>query len=464
MWSAVEQALRQQISRGRTGERLPSMRELQSRFAVSPVTVNRVIRQLVLEGLATTRPGDGTFIAGPRATGMSDGQTEWQRRVLGRTFPAASGLDHLVARRQQGVIDLRTAFPDPSLQCQPLLAKAARRVAGDSTSWDRCSPKGSESLRSLFAAELGTAFSADDVIVTSGAQAALDTICRTIGAPGDVILTEDPCYPGLKAAAANAGLRLIGVSTDRDGIVPAALEAALRKHRARLVAVQPRYANPTGSVLATDRRAAVIALAEGYGCFVVEDDWVRDLDLDGPTGPPLIGDDQHGHIIYVRSISKASAPGVRIAAMVARGPVFEHLATTRLSTDFFTSPVTQAVALQLLSSPSWQRHLAELRVALRLRRDTLCDAVVAHAPGVTIRRPAGGVAVCAELPSSVDEAALVAACAARGVLVSAGSDYRVSEPGPAFVRLAFPRDEIDSLSLAAERFGRALDDVTDRVR
>lgn len=454
--NSVDAFLRRVCAKGQAGERLPSVRDLQQRFSVSPITVQRVVRQLVMEGRVVTRPGDGTFIARPGIADLGSVDHSWQTVVLGRSPAMPDGLEHLTHERTSGTIALDNAFPDPSLQSHELLAKAAARCARRPDAWDRCPPQGIPLLREVFAAELGAPFTAADVLITPGAQAALDSIFRVLARPGDPIVLEDPCYPGAVVAATLSGLAPTPVPTDEHGVLPDALAEVLARSGARLVVLQPRHANPTGSVLSADRRAAVLAVAQEFGCFVVEDDWVRDLDLDGPTGPPLIADDQHGHVISIRSLSKASAPGLRIAAVTARGPALARLVSARLAADFFAAPLLQATAAELLMAPGWQRHLLSLQAALVERRDTLVGALAEHAPTLACTAPRGGVALWVQLPAGVDEAALALECADRGVRVAVGSTYELTASGTGHLRLAYGTDEPATLATAAERIGAAV--------
>jgi len=462
--NSMDTFLRHACSTGRPGDRLPSVRDLQQRFSVSPVTVQRVVRQLVMEGRAITRPGDGTFITRPAISDAGDVDHSWQIAVLGRSPQVAAGLEHLAHERSSGTIALDNAFPDPTLQAHELLAKATVRCARRPDAWDRCPPQGIPLLREMFAAELGHPFTAADVLITPGAQAALDSIFRVLARPGDPVVLEDPCYPGAVVASTLCGLVPTPVPTDEHGILPDALADVLDRSGARLVVLQPRHSNPTGSVLSVERRAAVLAVAIEFGCFVVEDDWVRDLDLDGPTGPPLIADDQQGHVISIRSLSKAGAPGLRIAAVTARGPALARLVSARLAADFFVAPLQQITAAEVLAAPGWQRHLLTLRGALVERRDTLVSALAEHAPTLTSTPPRGGVALWVQLPPGIDEAILADECAARGVRVAVGATYRLTESSTGHLRLAFGKDDPGTLVTAAQRIGAALRTVSGTAR
>jgi DNA-binding transcriptional MocR family regulator len=199
----------------------------------------------------------------------------------------------------------------------------------------------------------------------------------------------------------------------------------------------------------------VLALARKFGTFVVEDDWVRDLDLepDRPSLPPLVVDDTHGHVLYLRSFSKASAPGIRIAAVVARGPAWSRLRAARLLTDFFASPLLQETMVEVLTSAAWPRHLKGLRAELRFRRDALVRALAEHSPSMVIEPPLGGVVAWARLPSGTDEVRFVDACRSRGVRVGAGRPFWLAEP------LSFAGADASTLTSAARRIGAALDET-----
>lgn len=458
--TAVDAYLRRLCDRGRTGDRLPAVRELQDRFSVSPVTVRSVVRRLVMEGRAVTRPGDGTFIARHVATNLPALDYTWQTVLLGRSTPIPDGLDHLANAPSPSTLALDNAFPDASLQAQDLLARSTTRVAKRTEAWDRCHPQGIDELRSVFAAEVGYPFTNDNVLITPGAQAALDSIFRTLARPGDAVVLEDPCYPGAIVAATLGGLIPAPVPTDDHGVLPVALAAVLQRTGARLVVLQPRHANPTGSILSAERRRDVLAIAAEFGCFIVEDDWVRDLDLDGPTGPPLLVDDTNGHVLYIRSLSKSAAPGVRVAAVIGRGPALARLTSARLAADFFVAPLLQAAAADLLLSSPWQRHLTTMRNALADRRNVLVDSLATYAPALTCRPPRGGVALWVALPPDVTDVALVAACAGRGVRIAPGRNFWLSEPTGSYVRMAFSSASSASLAIAAQRIGLALTETT----
>ncbi len=419
------------------GSRLPSYRELQQRYRLSPATVQRVLADLSRRGLVETRPGSGTYTAARRAA-TAPADVSWQTLALGTRSGLGPDLERLVEPPPADAIPMASGFLDERLQPLGLLAAAATRAARRPRAWNRLPAQGLPELRAHIAAETGAALTAQHVIVTPGGQAALSATFRHLAGPGDPIITESPTYVGALAAAKAAGLRLVPVPADRDGLPPDALADALSRTGAKLVYVQPRYSNPAGTVLARHRRQAVLDAVAAHGSFLIEDDWMRDFDLGTPSPPPLISMDDDGHVIYLRSLTKPVAPGLRVAGLAARGPALVRLRRGRISDDLFVAPVLQQIALDVLTAPGWPRHLGSLRRALRERRDALVGAIAAQLPGCELFViPAGGVHVWLRLPEHCSEPDVVARCAAAGLVAGPGRMSFPGEPPAPYLRLSY---------------------------
>jgi DNA-binding transcriptional MocR family regulator len=438
----------------RSGDRLPTTRSLVSRFQVSPITVQHALTRLTQEGLVLTRPGHGAFVAEWRArpVGVDHG---WQAVVLGPSPPVLDEFHHVFAPPRPGVVPLGSGYLDTEAQPFGALANAMARAARRPGAWDRLPTEGIEALRSWFARQLGDA-SADDVLIVPGGQAALSTIFRALAAPGAPVLVESPAHLGTLAALRAQGLRAVPVPTDRDGVRPDLLEAAFEASGARVFACQPTYANPTGATLSPDRRPAVLEVARQAGAFIVEDDAARDLAIEGTPPPPLAADDD-GHVVYVRSLTKPAAPGLRVAAVYARGPVSVRLRTEAVVGDLFVAGPVQEAALELVSSPAWARHLRTLRTILRSRRDVAVQALRDQLPQVTLDVvPKGGFVLWLRLPEGLDEVAFARACAERSVQVNPGRAWFPAEPEPGFVRLSYAAASADTIRLGIARMGELL--------
>ena len=451
----VIQDLRLAAAAGSPGDRLPSVRELMARHRASPVTVQRAVATLAAEGLVEPRPGRGTFVAArPQAQAAPD--LSWQAVALGAGAVEADALHELLAVPPAGAIPLSSGYLSLDLQPLALVGAALARAARRPGAWERGPVEGREELRGWFAREAGGSLRAHDVVVCSGGQPALATAFRALAAPGDHVLVEAPTYLGAIVAARAAGLRVVPVPSDADGVRPDLLAEAFARSRARLVYCQPLYANPHGSVLAADRRAAVLDAVAAAGAFLLEDDWARDLSTEADPPPPLAADDPDGHVVYVRSLTKSAAPGLRVAGIGARGAAGARLRAARIVDDFFVSGPLQEAALEVVFAPGWRRHRRRLRAELRTRRDALAAALRRHLPALApTTLPAGGLHLWVALPEGTDDVALANAAAAEGVVVYPGRPWFPADPPGPFLRLTFAAAAPDALDEGVRRLARA---------
>jgi DNA-binding transcriptional MocR family regulator len=452
----VIQDLRLLASRAEAGARLPSVRELTARHQASPVTVAEAIRHLVAQGVVETRAGRGTFVAARRPD-VSSWDLSWQTVALGARLPGEDEMQALLALPPTGAIALSGGYLSADLQPTAALGAALARAARQPASWQRGPAEGREDLRDWFAREAGGGLRAGDMVICSGGQAALSSAFRALAAPGDTVLVESPTYLGALAAARAAGLRVVPVPADPDGVRPEHLSAAFARTGARLFYCQPLYANPSGATLAAGRRAGVTAAVREAGAFLIEDDYARDLAIDGAAPRPLVSDDGDGHVVYLRSLTKSAAPGLRVAAIGARGPAGARLRAARLLDDFFVAGPLQQATLELVTSPAWARHRRSLRAALETRRAALLTALRRHLPDlVPPAVPRGGLHLWARLPEGFDDVAVAAAAASEGVIVFPGRPWFAAEAPAAHLRLTYAAAPPEEMDEAVQRLARAM--------
>ncbi|MFF3578957.1 aminotransferase-like domain-containing protein [Streptomyces mirabilis] len=440
--------LRQELNRYSPGGKLPSSRALVERFRVSPVTVSRALAQLAAEGLVVTRPGAGAFRAHPRTWAASAGDTSWQEVTLSadaatelvpRTVDASGVLASLAAP-PPGVVEFNGGYLHPSLQPERAMGAALSRAGRRPGAWSRPPMEGLPELREWFARGIGGAITAAEVLVTAGGQSALTTALKALAPPGAPVLVESPTYPGMLAIARAAGLRPVPVPVDADGVKPDLLADAFRATGARVFVCQPLFQNPTGAVLAPERRAEVVRIAREAGAFVIEDDFVRRLVHEdaGPLPRPLAAEDPDGVVVHVSSLTKATSPSFRVSALAARGPVLERLRAIQVVDTFFVPRPLQEAALELVGSPAWPRHLRAVSAELRNRRDTMTTALRLTLPELALPHiPSGGYHLWLRLPDGTDESALVFAALREGVAVAPGRPYFSAEPPAGHLRLSF---------------------------
>jgi DNA-binding transcriptional MocR family regulator len=453
----VTQALRAAAAALAPGDRLPSVRDLMAAHRASPLTVQRAIGRLAGEGLVEPRPGRGTFVAARPAVAAANPDLSWQSVTLGARAVEEAALQELLALPPPGAIPLSSGYIEPDLQPLQALGAALGRAARRAGAWDRGPVEGRDELRAWFAREAGGPMRAHDMVVCPGGQAAMATAFRALASPGETILVESPTYVGAIAAARAAGVRVVPVAADAGGVRPDLLADALRRTGARVFYCQPLFANPSGATLAADRREPVLDAVAAAGAFLIEDDWARDLAIDADPPPPLAAADRDGHVVYLRSLTKSAAPGLRVAAVGARGAAGARLRAVRIVDDLFVAGPLQEAALELLAAPAWRRHLRRLRGLLRERRDALAAALERHVPELRVAgRPAGGLHLWAALPDGADDVALAAAAAARDVVVYPGRPWFPGEPPGPFLRLTFAGAPPEALEEGVRRLAGAV--------
>ena len=455
----VTQHLRQLIDAAQPGARLPSVRDLMRELGVSPVTVQRAIDILVQSGLIEARPGQGTFVRERTRATESEAPPDfgWQSLALGSPRTRADGLMSLLRMPKADVMALNLGYlPEETLPLTLLSAAGARALRRPGV-WARGPIEGLEALRAWFAAETGHAYTAAEVTICPGTQAANTAAFRALAQPGDPVIVESPTYTGAIATAASAGLRLVPVATDEHGVRPDLLEQAFARTGARLFYCQPTFANPTGTVLSPARREAVLDIVSRAGAFLIEDDWARDFALDGEPPPPLASTDRNGHVVYIRSLTKCAAPGLRIGAICARGAALERLRMARMTDDFSVPGLMQETALQLVTAPSWPKHLKALRAELKLRRDLLAMAIRTELPDCTLTHfPAGGLHFWIALPPDRSDADIARRAAAEDVLVGSGRFWFPAEATAPHLRLSFAGAKPEWIPEAIQRLGRVI--------
>ena len=458
-------ALRGWLATAPPGARLPSTRALVAQHRVSPVTVQKALRDLARQGLVEARPGVGTFARAVRTARPVD--YGWQTAALRAPRSRRGALPAALRTVPNDVLALHSGYPDRELLPERLVRSALVRAARGDTALSRPPVSGLPELQSWFAAELAStapagvaAPSASDVVVTPGSQSALASLFRALVVDGGPLLMESPTYWGAITAAAQAAVRVVPVPAGADGPDPAALDRVFAETGARVFYAQPTYANPTGAQWSSARAAQVLDVVRSHGAFLVEDDWAHDFAI--TTEPrPLAAQDDAGHVIYLRSLTKSVSPALRVAAVVARGPARDRLLADRGAESMYVSGLLQAAALDVVCQPAWQTHLRGVRVQLRARRDLLVDSLREHAPRAYVDAvPPGGLNLWVRLPDGTDLDRLEDECGRAGVQVAPGSEWFPAEPAGPYLRLGYSGPNPSAFTRAARVLGVALERAT----
>lgn len=308
--------------------------------------------------------------------------------------------------------------------------------------------------------------SPSEIVVTTGSQQGLDLAARVIIDPGDVAFVELPSYIGGIIALRNAQADLIGVRQDGDGIDLSDLEEKIAAARARGLSLKciytiPNFQNPSGVTLAQDRRRRLIEIAEEHDLIILEDDPYYDLYFTSNRDQfkPLAALES-SRVIYLSSLSKVLAPGIRTAWLAAPQPIVRKIELAKEGADLSSSMLDQAIAAEALSSGLIERRLPDLRAFYEKRCRAMLDALESHAPeGSHWTKPLGGFFVLMELAKGRDSSEILPRAIESGVAYVPGQPFFVDDSGANTLRLAFskesPENIIEGISRLCRIFGDA---------
>jgi len=298
-------------------------------------------------------------------------------------------------------------------------------------------------------ARYGIKVTPDNVLITSGSQQALDLIGKLFINSGDRILTEEPTYLGAIQAFTSYQARYLTVPIDDDGLRVDLLEEALRAGP-KFLYVLPNFQNPGGVTLSLERRRRLIELASHYGVPIVEDDPYGQLRYEGHHLPPLVKVDAEYHgcsngerpfrggVLYLGTLSKTLAPGLRIGWVVAPEQVMSRLVQMKQGADLHTSTFAQMVAYETARGGFLDRHVRRIREVYGERRNAMLAALDRHAPpGLTWTHPHGGLFLWATLPAGLDSTALLAEALKEKVAFVPGKAFHPTGGGERTMRLNF---------------------------
>ena len=417
-----------------------TQQELAESLGVSRTTVTAAYRSLRETSHLTSRRGAGSWTTLPNG-----------HRV------ASSGL--WAPDDELDMIDMGVAASAAPVELVP----AARAAADDLPRYVGSAgyhPTGLRDLREAVAdgyTGRGVPTSAEQILITSGTQQALDLVLRLSVPPGAHVLVESPTYPNALAALSARRARIsthgLDAATGWDGEM---LLGALRQTRPRLTYVIPEFHNPTGHLMPTDLRERLVAAAHATGTELVVDESFVDLPLDGaPMPPPVAVFDRHSRVVSIGGMSKAYWGGLRIGWVRASAPLVQRLAALRVGVDMSSPVLEQLVAVHLLErAPA---IVAARRAQLLFRRDALVEALGELLPEWRFFVPTGGVTLWAELDGPISSA-LSRAAEDVGVRLAPGPRFGLDGTLERFMRLPFTL-AADDLTEAMRRIASVRHDL-----
>ncbi|WP_028550297.1 MocR-like pyridoxine biosynthesis transcription factor PdxR [Paenibacillus sp. UNC451MF] len=462
LYEQIADHLEQKISYGEfpPGSLLPSERKLAEQLGVNRSTVILAFGELRSMGIIESRAGSGTRVSRTKWGAMPKHTPNWSRYAEGGSFlPNLPFLRRIreALTQQPSLIDFASGELSPDLA--PVNEIAALMSEHRYTSYlGYDNPQGYVPLREALVSYLdtyrGIQASESSILITSGSQQSLYLITQCLLSPGDAVAIEDPSYCYSLPMFQSAGLRLFRLPVDEHGVCPDDIRSLYKKHRIKMVFLNPNFQNPTGTVISLERRKQLFDVASELGLPIVEDDPFSLTAYEGKVPMPLKSMDSNGSILYIGSFSKIAASGLRIGWMVAPRSIVERLADARQQMDFGLSVIPQQVAAQFIKSSYFRPHLDRLQIQLQFKRDLLIESLRKELPDlVTFTAPQGGLHLWCKLLHVVPDAKLLEEAIKKGVVFVPGSVYG-SDPG--FVRFTYARANAEEIKSGISKFAEAL--------
>ncbi|MBN3526819.1 PLP-dependent aminotransferase family protein [Paenibacillus apiarius] len=465
LYQQIADDIERRISYGEfpPGSLLPSERKLADQLEVNRSTVVLAYAELRALGIIESRTGSGTRVSKYKWGATPKHTPNWHRYVEGGSFlPNLTFLRRIreALQKDNSLID----FASGELGADISPVEEINTIIDENHYTEYLgydNPQGFVPLREALVTYLshyrGIQTTESSILITSGSQQSLYLITQCLLTPGDAVAIEDPSYCYSLPMFQSAGLRLFRLPVDEKGVRPEDVRTLYKKHRIKMVFINPNYQNPTGAVLDAERRMELLDVASELGLPIVEDDPFSLTSYDGTPPLPLKSIDSIGSILYIGSFSKIAASGLRVGWMVAPHSVVERLADARQQMDFGLSVVPQKVAAQFFKSPYIQPHLDRLRMHLLYKRDLLIEALRKELPGlVRFSIPQGGLHLWCKIIPEVNDSKLLEEALRNGVIFVPGSVYG-SDSG--YVRFTFARPRADEIIPGVSKFAASLRSV-----
>ena len=465
----IARAVMGDIERGRLrpSDALPGTRELAASLGVHRNTVIAAFRELGAQGWIYTEPARGTFVSKalpspkPRAFSrvVSRGGMP-ERPGFDLRSPALTAPDPPLPK---GMLSLSGGIPDVRLVPEKEIARALRRAMHTRQNLGYASAQGHlglrEELARMVSASRGLSATSEHIMVTRGSQMALDLVARALFAPGDLVVVESLGYRPAWDAFRLAGARLAAAPIDAHGVDVNAIEKLIERdgERIRAVYLTPHHQYPTTVTLSAGRRLSLLALAKKHRFAIIEDDYDHEFHYEGRPVLPLASADDGGVVVYIGTLSKVLAPGLRTGYVVGPPKLCEALAAIRKIADRQGDHVLEAALADLLDEGALERHIRRARRIYEARRAHFAAELARKLAGVlSFTLPAGGTAIWATVSPAVDVGAWVERARARGILLQDARKFAFDGKAKNALRLGFAQLDEREQKVAVDRMVAAL--------
>ncbi len=355
------------------GDRLMPERKMAAFYQVNRSTVNHALEELTSLGWLIRKQGSGTEVAKGRWGSRQAPQFQWQHLLTTRNQPDPYIKEQNRLKKNPATLDFASGelppdlIPDfkfPALTWDQIIKEEKNlTVTGYTPLKDTITKK----LAQKFHLPLEN----QDLLITAGSTQAISLILQTLLQPGDVIATEDPSFLFALPLFQSLGLRLQGIATDQEGIMPKELEKQILAKKVKLLYLNPTFQNPTSRCLSYERRIKIIEICRKYYVPIIEDDIFGELNFSTPI--PKLKEIAPEQVLYLGSLSKIFGSSIKIGWLLAPTNLIQSLANTKKILDNETNLFSQIVANFALNNPEYDEEHTQLLHNLKTRSDLLCQ-------------------------------------------------------------------------------------------
>ena len=439
------------------GGRLPASRDLAKQLGVSRISVVNAYAELRSQKYLAAQAGRGTFVNKHIGTYHQSDQMTGHSDDLHLAM-----LDIMNRAHESELIDFANGVPPtqhfPIEQLHDALSTVLRRDGARALLYEDA--EGNATLRQTvcnYVSALGIRCTPKNVLITGGAQQAIDLVIQALLTEGSTIVTANPTYLGVLNIARTRHLHVHGIPVDEDGIRVDLLESYLHDHHPNLIYVMPDFQNPTGSTMPLHRRRQLVALAHRHRIPIVEDAVFHEFRFEDEPLPTLKALDEHGMVIHVSAFTKMLFPGMRIGYLISGDALYNRLVRVKVAGDISTSGLNQRTIQLMLERGVLAPHLERTNHELRKRREVALQAAIQYLPqGSSWTIPHGGMYLWIRLPKHGPTATkLQLRAIEQQVTFTIGSLFYTDQPDPYTLRINFGVQEPNRIIEGFRRICRA---------
>ena len=416
----IAQQIIDEIQRGRLtpSAAMPGTRELAAKMMVNRKTIVLAYDELIAQGWLTTESRRGTFVSAKLPRFSPQHQSNIDLTPPETKTPAPALAEYAAAIEVENVshlIDFNDGIPDTRLIPFETISKAFRHALIEPIRTNKLGysdPRGMLSLRhalsEMLNMERGLNVDIDNICIARGSQMGIFLAARVLAKPNEYVVVENLSYPPAREAFRSCGAKILNVGLDQNGIDVNELEALCRKYPISAIYVTPHHQFPTTVMMTAERRLKLLMLAEQYNFVIVEDDYDHEFHFHHHPVFPLASSNHAGRVIYVGSLSKVLAPGLRVGYVVASKEIINQCASEVMLIDRQGNSVTELAVAELMDSGEIKRHIRRTLKVYSERRNILIQLLQNElGQFVNFDSPNGGLAIWLRLNEGIDVNKLV---------------------------------------------------------